>query len=110
MRPRGCNLEDALLEEALHLEYMLQWGQMDLDPEQYPQEELRDAQEELLAGGAPPGSPASTYTTTTAASGSGTALLDTANRQPPLPSTPPPLPPSICLSQPAPIPGLWQGV
>ena len=82
-------LEDAVLAEALRREYMLSWGEMDLDPEELldAPEELRaggappdDAPEELRAGGAPPDPPTSTYTTTPAASG------------------------------PPPIPGLWPGV
>ena len=56
--------EDAVLVETQRREYMLSWGEMDLDPE-----ELLDAPEELRAGGAPLDSPTSTYTTTPAASG-----------------------------------------
>ena len=57
-------LEDAVLAEALRREYMLSWGEMVLDQEMdLDPEDLRDEQEELLAGG---GSPTSTYTTTPA--------------------------------------------
>ena len=48
---------------------------------------------ELDAEEAGTGPPISTYTTTLAASGSGAALLDTANRPPPLPYVPHPFPP-----------------
>ena len=76
---------------------MLSWPP-DFYQQQYSPEELRDAQEELLAGGAPP-----------ALLHNHTGSIWIGRHCSTQPTAPPP-PPSISLSQLPPIPGLWQVV